>query len=466
MKKLAQLILVLAVYHCSATDLKISKPLWYIQEGTSFAVFNVNWNNAWNNDLNNDGIWLFCKSLQNTGGFKHIKVLDTGHEIINNFSDEEVSLDFLVPNDRTGLFLFPSGKYKGTIQVTIKIMLDTSGFSEINTRKSTFKVYGIEMVNIPQGSFVLGDSDKIALNYGAFFKPDNGNFKAWIHVESEDQEFKIAKDGDLYYNTSEGYEGDQQGLIPQTYPKGVQPFYMMKYELTEIQYVDFLNSLTPAQLQQRAIDKSENYTGSIVQNGAIYESAFPDRPASFVGWDDAMAYADWAGLRPMTEFEFTKAARGPSTPGANEFPWGTDQKEFMQRLPDENGKLTMLNGWDESMLSTDTKKYFGASYYWVMDLAGSLWERIITVGHEKGRNFTGIHGDGVLSAEGAATIENWPVGDENSGGIGFRGGGFYGYDREYHEYNPFSPVSYRPYGGWHGGMRSAAYGTRFVRTLD
>ena len=100
-----------------------------------------------------------------------------------------------------------------------------------------------------------------------------------------------------------------------------------------------------------------------------------------------------------------------------------------------------------------------------MDLAGSLWERVITIGHDTGRAFTGTHGDGQLTAAGAAN-QGRPIAERDSGGIGFRGGGFYGYDREYHDFNPFSPVSYRPYGGWHGGMRSVAYGTRLVRSWD
>ena len=38
---------------------------------------------------------------------------------------------------------------------------------------------------------------------------------------------------------------------------------------------------------------------------------------------DGAAYADWSGLRPMTELEFEKACRGNQTPVANEFAWGT-----------------------------------------------------------------------------------------------------------------------------------------------
>jgi len=36
---------------------------------------------------------------------------------------------------------------------------------------------------------------------------------------------------------------------------------------------------------------------------------------------------------------------------------------------------------DESLLTDSTRDVIGASYYWVMDLAGSVWERVITFGH-------------------------------------------------------------------------------------
>ena len=124
----------------------------------------------------------------------------------------------------------------------------------------------------------------------------------------------------------------------------------------------------------------------------------------------------------------------------------------------------MINDWDEGNLSDTTLEYFGSSYYWVMDLSGSLWERVVSIGHPNGRAFIGSHGDGILSEDGKATNPDWPPADENSGGVGYRGGGFYGYERFYHEYNPFSPIAYRPYGGWHGVNRNKAYGIRFVRS--
>ncbi len=461
MKKLTVLLLLIS-YFCSASDLTISKPILYVEGKTIYSVFNLKWSNAWKNDKNHDAIWVFSKLRQKTGEAKHISVAPDGHQVINTFKGQGSNLKVEVAKDRVGLFVFPSEDYRGDIEVTLRIQLNVADFAGVNVRNSSLDIFGVEMVMIPSGSFYLGSPNQNARQLGTFYDP-NDSSNGLIKVTSENDEFEVSSSGNLYYNARE-YEGDQKGKIPASYPKGVDSFYTMKYELLEGQYVHFLNSLP--QPEHRTIHEEKNYSGSIELNEGTFSTDHPNRPCPFVSWNDATAYADWAGLRPMTEFEYTKAARGTEVPKGIDYPWGVDAKEHIQRLPDEAGNLVMLNGWDESALSDETKKYFGASYYWVMDLSGSLWERVITVGHENGRNFTGTHGDGMVSEQGNATNENWPKGDEGYGGIGFRGGGFYGYDREYHIFNPFSPIALRPYGGWHGGMRNVAYGTRFVRSVN
>ncbi len=59
----------------------------------------------------------------------------------------------------------------------------------------------------------------------------------------------------------------------------------------------------------------------------------------------------------------------------------------------------------------------GASYWGIMELSGNLWERAISVA--TGRAFTGLHGNGTLTAAGGADIANWPT---TGSGAGLRGG--------------------------------------------
>ncbi len=464
MKKTILLYLILPVTSY-ASNLEVTQAILYIEDDQAYCTFNLKWDNAWNNDKNSDGAWLFFKVLLNEGGYRHVNVLQEGHEVVSTFSGSELS--FEIPEDGVGLFVFPSATYRGKIEVTLKISLDPESFEEINTRSSLLNAYGIEMVKIPEGGFEVGDPGETALDYGSFYQPDRqGDPSGPVSITSESQELEVSPNGDIYYQVNEGYEGDQKGTLPASFPKGFSSFYTMKYELTEGQYADFLNSLDSNQITDRLILSIDNYAsqgGTIVEGDSRYFSLHPDKPCRFTSWDDAMAYADWAGLRPMTEFEFTKASRGTGEQQKGDFPWGSNDKLVIQRLPNPDGRLVMVNDWDESKLDDDSKAYFGASYYWVMDLAGSLWERLISIGHPTGRSFIGSHGDGIISSSSKATNDDWPTGNEESGGVGFRGGGFYGYSREYHEFNPFSPIAYRPYGGWHGTMRSISYGTRFVR---
>ena len=461
-------ISIILGFSASATNLQISNTTLYFKSGTPYAVLNLKWENSWKNERNHDAVWLFFKSVKKEGGYKHILIGDAGHDIVFDHPETNPNLYFETSSDSLGVFIYNTSRYRGDINLTLRISLSKESFKNIDNRNSVFNAYGIEMVYIPEGAFAVGDPDPNAFYYGSFYTSDqNGETAGTFRIESESSSIEIGpQEGKLYYR-SNGYEGDQQGPVPASFPKGVRPFYIMKYEPNQGQYVDFLNSLSDYQSQHRTNFGGRNYyelRGSIrIENGK-YVADHPFAPCNYMSWDDAMAYADWAGLRPMTEFEFTKAARGPIKPSASEFPWGSNKKEQVQRMVSHDGKLIMANGMEESELTDENTKLFAASHYWVMDLAGSLWERVISVGHSKGRAFTGNHGDGKITNYGFADVEGWPSGVTEEGGFGFRGGGFYNHGRDYHEFNPFSPVSYRPYGGWSGGNRTEGYGARFVRT--
>ena len=95
----------------------------------------------------------------------------------------------------------------------------------------------------------------------------------------------------------------------------------MKYEVSQGQFVAFLNTLTAS---QQVTYQAAGWSGrnTIVFAGPIASTTTPDRAMLAASSDDLLAYMDWAGLRPMTGFEFEKACRGPST-FPNEYAWGT-----------------------------------------------------------------------------------------------------------------------------------------------
>lgn len=466
------LTLCLCTQMARANDLTIVNPMWYEDRGELYAVFTLSWNNAWRNSKNHDAAWVFFKFIRTTGsGFVHAYLNPDGHSIVSSTLPKTTSLAIKVPADQVGALIQLDKEYRGDVEAVVKLKFNKEKLANTNLNNFLLRVTGIEMVYIPGGKVTLGDPDTYANQYGSFFKSDgNGEPDGLITIESESQVIEIGREkGKLFYKAPEKYEGDQAGTIGPDFPKGINAFYIMKYEVTQGLYTDFLNTLSDYQSQHRANFGGKGYyqnRGTIRMENNRYVADSPSRTANYLSWDDSMCLADWAGLRPMTEFEFTKACRGSNKPLASEYPWGTSSKHLVKRMITREGDLVLMDGYDEKYLNDTNRENYGASFFWVMDLAGSMWERVITIGDEKGRQFKGTHGDGVPTNYGLASNDDWPQGNNETGGFGFRGGGFYFHDRLYHDFNPFSPIAYRRYGGWSGGNRTEAYGTRFVRTAD
>jgi formylglycine-generating enzyme required for sulfatase activity len=460
-----------------ATDLEIEGVEW-IRETSSLQYkvkFTVSWNNSWRTDRNYDAAWIFMKykaPAYAQAGYRHAKILAGGHRLLVNHLTNSPAPSFDVPDDRIGFFIYPASKYRGNLRWTIEVSLDTTVFSDrsFNTGDRLMDVYGIEMVQIPQGAYTLGDPDEAAFrNYAIFSSDGTGKLGGLITVSSEKNPITVGTEkGNLYYHSETLiYQGDRKGIIPAEFPKGFQSFYVMKYETTQGQYAGFLNSISSTATQARANFTGKGYyeqRGSIKMDGNKYIAASPDRPCNYISWDDACAFADWSGLRPMTELEFEKACRGPEKPIAHEYPWNTNNKNKLQRIVNTDNELIWINGLKESDLNDSNRDQFGASYYWVMDLAGSVWERCITIGDSTGRSFRGTHGDGMITNYGYASNADWPKGSTETAGFGFRGGGYYEHNMQYGTFNPHSPIAYRNFGAWAGGARSVAYSSRFVRT--
>lgn len=104
-------------------------------------------------------------------------------------------------------------------------------------------------------------------------------------------------------------------------------------------------------------------------------SAIADRmnhPVVHVAWEDAAAYAKWAGKRLPTEAEWEYAARGGLV--GLRFPWGSDDGDLPKRMNTWQGEFPKLNRVEDGFLTTAPVRSFPPNPYGLYDMAGNVWE--------------------------------------------------------------------------------------------
>jgi formylglycine-generating enzyme required for sulfatase activity len=444
--------------------------------------FDISWDNSWKVNeapANWDAAWVFAKWKHKSGTEWFHCTLSTADHEHTTPTGAQIDASFTKDNNGNGVFIYRDSDGKGSNDWNgVELRWNYIKDNVPDDAAVDVKVFAVEMVYVPEGNFFLGDG---ASTY-AFYDDAKGSptpahityGPISVNAESHMVRGPISVDGD------DGLSGNAD------YPTGYKAFHIMKYEISQGQYADFLNTLTPSQDKNRFSDNKGKFRNTIGGSAGSRSAGAKDRACNYLSVTDGMAYADWAGLRPMTELEFEKACRGPLNSVAGEYAWGNANiasKPYTLKndgRPDEavatnyavapKGNAAyrrsqhLIRGPLRGGIfatATSTRVEAGAGYYGIMELSGNLEEITVTLANPTGRRFKGTHGDGALTKNGFSNISNWPgyFGGRNSGvaGAGTRGGSWYTGATHLR-------ISGRQKGGFAGAYRINTTGFRCVRS--
>jgi formylglycine-generating enzyme required for sulfatase activity len=175
-------------------------------------------------------------------------------------------------------------------------------------------------------------------------------------THQKDNSVMILISGGVFQMGVVGWYGDSMPV----HTVGVDSFYLDKFEVTNRQYSAFVKA-TGRTPPSHPTDPSFDFW-----QGTSFPEEIADHPVVNVSWEDAAAYAKWAGKRLPTEAEWEYAAKGTTD---RKYPWGDKPPEKVE-IPCSitwNGKKNYL-----AVGSTPSS----TSPFGVMDMGGNVAEWI------------------------------------------------------------------------------------------
>lgn len=426
---------------------------------TKKLTINLAWDNSWSDGSGTfrDAAWVFIK-------YKDITDVEWRHAMIQNIPTNAVLTDTLsgfnvkldifhrntaATNQNRGVIVrrskpasgvTPDSTFTGVHNIAMSFDLSLylpTGSILVNPE---FKAFAIEMVDIPTAAFSVGD--------GSLYPSISTSSSSSIPklITSEAGLVGLSTPTSSYFNVSAAFQ------------KGVTEFFIMKYELSNEGWVEFLNTLTRTQ-QNGYFASLSSLSSGIFSMGTIADfSKAPVRgevtgPSSVVRFycdinsdgvttlndgqflpavmaggnanEQVMAYLSWAGLRPITGYEYEKAARGTAAPVPDEYAWGSltstsvNTAALASPVVDRFGPAETTSMVFNGPIPIDavvrcgffakptgsTRLTSGGSFYGVMELSNNATE--FTLGYGSSTAAAVANGTGILNVDGRADISSW-----------------------------------------------------------
>jgi formylglycine-generating enzyme required for sulfatase activity len=181
--------------------------------------------------------------------------------------------------------------------------------------------------------------------------------------------------------------------------KEIKPFQIMRTTVTNAMFAEFveatgyktdaeklgwsfvfLNQLPPNFKATRAVAQTQWWRQ--VEGACWHAISGPDAPTELqaehpvvhVSWNDATAFATWAGGRLPSEAEWEHAARGGS--GDILFPWGNQEPNDFSYLPCNiwQGDFPSNNTAADGFAATAPAESFEPNNFGLFNMCGNVWE--------------------------------------------------------------------------------------------
>ncbi|MBI4801428.1 MAG: SUMF1/EgtB/PvdO family nonheme iron enzyme [Elusimicrobia bacterium] len=336
--------------------------------GTISVTFHIRSNNVISGVTANGGAyntadWVFVKFSTEAGASG-----SWNHAVLASGGSVDAGATLTLASDKMGVFIDHTAT-SSLWSSTVTLIWDYLAGGALVKDSAIVKVYTIPMVKIPQGSYLYcADGCTSGLN----------NYNGGNAVT-------IGSVNDIPTGAAAGW------------PNGFGSSYIMRYELSQGLYADFLNNVSAewaGVLYEGTVSYGHNMTYTAANPyGSRYAAVDPNAAKNFLSAWDLWRFLSWSALRPMTEMEYQKAARDLN-PDARKYLWGDEEPlsngtTYFYSPPNEGGThaKNYLNfgnivGGDKVLdigryMSGDiyrTAAQTGASPYGAADLSGNTWE--------------------------------------------------------------------------------------------